>query len=77
VKQIFKRLNLNERFYFVRDLLMLPSAIEKIPIESNNDDEEYKYENNLNEEECQQYYYSIKDSLCELPYAPSMIFHIF
>ncbi len=56
---------------------MLPSAIEKIPIESNNDDEEYKYENNLNEEECQQYYYSIKDSLCELPYAPSMIFHIF
>ena len=59
MKQHFKRLNLYERFYFVRDLLMLPSTIEKIPIES-----EYNYENNLDEQECLQYYYSIKDCLC-------------
>ena len=31
---------------------MLPSAIEKIPIESEDDDELYKYENNLNDDEC-------------------------
>jgi hypothetical protein len=30
---------LKERFNFVRDLLMLPSAIEKIPIESDENDE--------------------------------------
>ena len=52
---------------------MLPYQMEFIPIE----DEEDAYQNNLSDEEARQFYLSIKDSLCELPYACAMVLQHF
>ena len=54
--------------------MMLPYQMEFIPQE---EDEEDLYQNNLSDDEAKQYYLSIKDSLCELPYACAMVLQHF
>ena len=54
---------------------MLPYMIEYMP----TDDEEnpLKYENNMNDEEARSFCLTIKDQLCEMPYACGMLFQNF
>ena len=66
----YKVLSFAERFRFIRDCMMLPYQMEYIPQE---EDEEDLYQNNLNDEMARKFYLSIKDSLCEVPYACGMI----
>jgi len=40
-------------------------------------EESIRQENNLSEEEQRLFYITIKDCLCEMPYACAMILHIF
>ena len=53
---------------------MIPYMIETIPID---EDGNFKYENNLNDEESRLFSLTIKDSLCEMPYACGMLFQNF
>ena len=53
---------------------MLPYMIETIP---DDDEENVRYENNLSEEEARYFCLTIKDSLCEMPYACGMLFQNF
>lgn len=74
----YKMLSFPERFRFIRDCLMLPYQLETIPFEPEDDsDYPYTYENNLSDEEARSFYLSIKDALCEMPYACAMVLQHF
>lgn len=45
--------------------------LESIPVE--NGEYEFKYENNLTDNESREYYLAIKDCLCESTYACGMV----